>query len=96
MNKRIKKKVTRRALDKYYAGEKLTYKEYKLIDKYIFVSEFDFDRFYQYLNKAMIGVRNTMADIFENLGKSLRVRTDIEVKEQNLIDSFYAGTNPND
>lgn len=74
MNKRIKKKVTRRALDKYHAGEKLTHKEYELIDTYIFANEFDFETFSTAVFKVFAEISNAIADAFESMAKVFRIR----------------------
>lgn len=82
MNKRIKKKVTKRAIQKYHDGEKLTYKEYKLIDTYIFINEFDMNEIAELFSKVFVSVRNALADGFENLAKAFRVKTEVDSEER--------------
>lgn len=81
MNKRIKKKVTKRAIQKYHNGEKLTHKEYKLIDTYIFINEFDMNEFAEAVGKVFASVCNALADAFENLAKVFRAKTEVDSEE---------------
>lgn len=74
MNKRIKKKVTKRAIQKYHNGEQLTHKEYKLIDTYIFVNEFDMNEFAESVGKVFASVCNALADAFESLANVFRMK----------------------
>lgn len=81
MNKRIKKKVTKRAIQKYHNGEQLTHKEYKLIDTYIFINEFDMTELAKAFRKVVFSVCNALADAFENLSKVFRVKTEVDSEE---------------
>ena len=82
MNKRIKKKVTKRAIQKYHNGEQLTHKEYKLIDTYIFINEFDMNEFTETFSKVFSNVCNALADGFESLAKAFRVKIEVDSEEQ--------------
>ena len=97
MNKRIKKKIMKRALNKYKLNLPLTNKEYHLIKHYIFLQEFDFPALYSKVSE----IAGIMIDkfsrglnaFFKEINKdSLGIEEDDGV----AIKTYYGGTNPND
>lgn len=102
MNKRIKKKITKRAIKKYDEGLVLTYKENELIKHYIFIKEFDFSNFLDkcmdLLKKAFKFISDVFKKLGERIGKSFNT-LEFKLPQVSInpkITTYYAGTIPND
>lgn len=100
MNKRIKKKVIKKAIIKYNNKELLSKKEYKLIKPYIVLSQFDFKSFFKSVEKVVNNVIDfivkTVKEV-ENFIKriSIAIKT-IEPAIDTDIKTYYGGYNLND
>lgn len=100
MNKRIKKKVIKKAIIKYNNKELLSKKEYKLIKPYIVLSQFDFKSFFRSFKKVINSVIdfivkavNKAADFFKH--PSIAMEKD-DSAINNDIQTYYGGYNLND
>ncbi|ALV20739.1 hypothetical protein [Carnobacterium antarcticum] len=69
MNKRIKKKVTKRAINKYDNKEKLTVKEIKLIKSYITLKSFDYLSLWKGVKSFFTSFFNKLAQVFKRASK---------------------------
>lgn len=100
MNKRIKKKVTKRAIQKYDCDEKLSAKEIKLIAPYIFLKSFDFDLFRTTIKNFMSKVAKAISEILKTASDKIASFAKATAPEpltvRSEIATYYGGTNPND
>lgn len=102
MNKRIKNKIMKRAINKYDFGIVLSHKEYELIKQYIFLKEFDFSKFLDkcmdLLKKAWKFISDAFIKLGERIGNSINTLKfkSPQVTIDPKITTYYAGPNPND
>ncbi|MGB3160936.1 MAG: hypothetical protein WBA84_06775 [Carnobacterium sp.] len=100
MNKRIKRKVIKKAIIKYNNKEVLSKKEYKLIKPYIVLSQFDFKSFFRSTGKIIdnligfiVKVINKATDFLTHITNAVKGDKSSVCSD---IQTYYGGYNLND